>query len=137
MVPLEPGEGFTLHYRHSVDGAPIWEEHSVDAAGNIYVEEERCVMFGAGMGHWPGRGRLTSRGGYQVIEGIHAATGNFILRVGSRDVGHAIIWRTGRMNLSALAAGRAVVVAARRVGLMRRLWRGLSPSAAQPARQEP
>jgi hypothetical protein len=101
------------------------------------VEEERCVMFGAGMGHWPGRGRLTSRGRFQVIEGIHAAVGEIILRVGCRAVGHTLIWRTGRLNLSTLAPGQAVVIAARRVGIVPRLWRGLFPGAIRPTRQEP
>jgi hypothetical protein len=38
-VPLQPGERFTLHYFHSVENAPIWEEHSLDATGRIYIEE--------------------------------------------------------------------------------------------------
>ncbi|MBU0616556.1 MAG: DUF1850 domain-containing protein [Planctomycetes bacterium] len=121
-LPLEPGERFTLHYIHSVDRAPIWEEHSADRDGNICVEEERFVMFGAGMGHWPGHGTLTSRGPYQVIENIHAPIGEFILRVGTNGVDHTIIWRGKHMNLSRIAAGRAVVVSARPLSLPGRLW---------------
>ncbi len=122
-LPLEVGERFTLHYIHSVDRAPIWDEHSVDRDGNIYIEQERLVMFGAGMGHWPGRGTLTSQGPYQVIENIHEPIGEFILRVGSDGVDHTIIWRGKHMNLSRIAAGRAVVVSARPVSLPRQLWR--------------
>ena len=136
VAPLNPGERFTLRYTHSVDRAPIWEEHSIDAAGNIYIEEERCVMFGAGMGHWPGRGILTSRGPYQVIEGIHAPIGDFVLRVGSPGVDHTIIWRGERLDLSSLAAGQAVAVSARRVSLLRWLWRRWLSSAPRVARQE-
>jgi hypothetical protein len=121
-LPLEPGERFTLQYVHSVDRAPIWEEHCVDQNGNIYVEEERFVMFGAGMGHWPGHGTLTRRGPHQVIENIHKPVGEFVLRVGSSGVDHTIIWRGKRVNLSHLAAGRAVVVSARPLGPLERLW---------------
>ena len=27
VLPLKPAERFTLHYYHSVENAPIWEEH--------------------------------------------------------------------------------------------------------------
>ncbi len=119
-APLEPGERFTLRYVHSVDHAPIWEEHSVDRQGTIYIEEERFVMFGAGMGHWPGHGFLTRRGPYQVIENIHRPLGEFTLRVGGAGVDHTLIWRDTSVNLSRLAAGQAVVVSARPVSLLRR-----------------
>jgi hypothetical protein len=122
-APLEPGERFTLRYIHSVDRTPIWEEHSVDRGGSIYIEQERFVMFGAGMGHWQGHGTLTSRGRYQVIENIHEPVGKFVLRVGGEEVDHTIIWRGARIHLSHLAAGRPVVVAARPVSLLQRLWR--------------
>jgi hypothetical protein len=122
VVPLEPGEHFTLRYIHSVDRAPVWEVHSIDQRGNIYIEQERFVMFGAGMGHWPGHGTLTSRGPYQIIENIHAPIGEFVLRVGERDVDHTIIWREKPLHLSRLAPGRAVLISARPVNLLQRLW---------------
>lgn len=129
VVPLKPGERFTLHYIHSVDRAPIWEEYNVGPEGDIYIEKQRFVMFGAGMGHWPGHGTLTSRGKYQVIEDIHKPLGKFVLRVGSRGVDHTIIWRDRRLNLSRTAAGRAVRVSARSVSLRARLWRRLVSGA--------
>jgi hypothetical protein len=135
-VPLEPGERFTVHYIHSVDRSPVWEEHSVDRAGNIYIEEERFVMFGAGMGHWPGHGRLTTRGPHLIIEKIHTLVGDFVLRVGSRGVDHNIIWRNGRVNLSDLVPGQAVVVSAGPVSLLQRLWRGLAHHWSIPKLQE-
>ena len=77
---LEPGDRFTIHYMHSVNRTPIWEEHSIDEEGNIYIEEERFVMFGAGMGHWDGHGTLVKKDQYLAIENIHEYLGNFILR---------------------------------------------------------
>lgn len=136
VLPIAPGERFTLHYTHSVDRAPIWEVHSVDRAGNIYVEEERFLMFGAGMGHWEGHGTLTKRGPYQVIENIHAPTGHFVLRVGNPGVNHTLICRGARVQLSRLAAGCAVVVSARPVSRLQRLWRRLGPRPATSIPQE-
>ncbi len=132
LAPLEPGERFTLRYVHSVDRQPVWEEHSADARGRIFIEEERLVMFGAGMGELPGRGRLGGRGNLQVIEDMHDLLGEFVLRVGSVGVDHTLVWRGTETNLSATAAGRAVRVAARPVTRFTRWWRGWFPHPATP-----
>ncbi len=132
VVPLEPGERFTLHYYHSVEEAPIWEELSVDAEGTIYIEEERYLKFGAGLGHIPGRGRLGRRGPYEVIEDMHHPLGEFVLRVGSLGVDHTIVWRGARVNLSRVAAGQAVTVRARPINLLRKLWRLVWPDETTP-----
>jgi hypothetical protein len=135
LAPLEPGERFTLRYIHSVDMSPVWEEHSADRKGCIYIEEERCRMFGAGMGHWRGHGTLTSRGPYQIIENIHEPVGEFVLRVGSEDVDHTIIWREVPVHLSRQSAGQAVVISARPISLLQRAWRRLIPHPATPTPQ--
>ncbi|MGD8993458.1 MAG: DUF1850 domain-containing protein [Desulfobacterales bacterium] len=132
VVPLQPGERFTLHYYHSVENAPIWEEHSLDDKGRIFIEEERYLKFGAGMGRMPGVGRLVRRGEYEVIEDMHMPTGDFILRVGSPGVDHTVIWRGHRKNLSAVAAQVAVQFAARPVSLLYRWWRQIWPHPATP-----
>ena len=126
VVPLQPGERFTLHYYHSVENAPIWEEHSLDAEGRIFIEEERYLKFGAGMG------RMVRRGEYEVIEDMHMPTGDFILRVGSPGVDHTVIWRGHRNNLSAVAPHVAVQFAARPVSLLYSLWRRIRPHPATP-----
>jgi hypothetical protein len=131
-VPLQPGERFTIHYYHSVENAPIWEEHSLDATGRIFIEEERYLKFGAGMGRMPGVGRMVKRGEYEVIEDMHMPTGDFVLRVGSPGVDHTVIWRGRSTNLSAMAPHTAVRFAARPVSLPYRLWRLLLPHPATP-----
>jgi hypothetical protein len=93
VLPLDPGERFTIHYYHSVENAPIWETHSLDPSGRIYIEEERYLKFGAGMGKMPGVGRMVRRGPYEVIEDMHMPTGDFVLRIGSPGVDHTIVWR--------------------------------------------
>lgn len=122
VLPLEPGEPFVLHYYHSVENAPIWETHRVDDSGAIFVEEERYLKLGAGMGHLPGEGRLVQRGPYEAIEAMHRPTGDFILRVGTAGVDHTVLWRDRTFDLTAVAAHQAVRFSARPVSKLRRAW---------------
>ena len=132
MLPLQPGERFTLHYYHSVENAPIWEVHSLDAEGRIFIEEERYLKFGAGMGRMPGVGHMVRRGEYEVIEDMHMPTGDFVLRVGSPGVDHTVIWRGRRTNLSAVAPHAAVQFSGRPVSMLYSLWRRVRPHPATP-----
>ena len=132
VLPLEPGERFTIHYYHSVENAPIWEEHSLDERGHIYIEEERYLKFGAGMGQMPGVGRMVRRDPYKAIENMHMPTGDFILRIGSPGVDHTIIWRGIRKNLSSIAPHVAMRFSGRPISMLYRLWRCLVPHQANP-----
>ncbi len=132
VLPMAPGERFTVRYYHSVENAPIWEAHSLDKEGRIYIEEERYLKFGAGMGRMPGVGRMVKRGPYEVIEDMHMPTGNFILRVGSPGVDHTVIWRSVEKNLSAVAPHVAVRFSARPVSLLYRITRHFYPHPATP-----
>jgi hypothetical protein len=100
VLPLAPGERFCLHYYHSVENAPIWEDHSMDRSGTIFIEEERYEKFGAGMGKMPGVGRMVRKGKYEAIVDMHYPVNMFVLRVGSPGVAHTLIWRGQRFNLS-------------------------------------
>ena len=132
VLPLQQGEHFTVRYYHSVENAPIWEVHSLDEKGHIFIEEERYLKFGAGMGRMPGVGRMVQRGPYEVIEDMHMPTGNFILRIGSPGVDHTIIWRGVETNLSAIAPHVAVQFSARPVSSFYRTWRMIFPHTATP-----
>ncbi len=136
VLPLEAGERFTLHYIHSVEIAPIWEVHSLDASGRIFIEEERYLKFGAGMGKMPGVGRMVKRGPYEVIEDMHMPTGDFVLRIGSPGVDHTVIWRGTRTNLSAMAPHTAVQFTAAPVSWLHRAWRQWRPHEATPNSSE-
>jgi hypothetical protein len=133
VLPMRPGERFTLHYYHSVENSPIWEVHSLDGKGRIYIEEERYLKFGAGMGRMPGVGQLFKKGPYEAIVNMHMPTGDFILRIGSRGVDHTVIWRNSRTNLSAKAPHQAVRFSARRVGLIYFWWRRFFPHPSTPS----
>ena len=132
VLPLESGERFTLHYYHSVENAPIWEVHSLDKAGRIYIEEERYLKFGAGMGRMPGVGRMVRRGPYEVIENMHMPTGDFVLRVGSPGVAHTVIWRGKRINLSERFPHKAVRFSARPVSRLYKVYHTLFPHPTTP-----
>lgn len=132
VLPLEPGELFTIHYFHSVEDAPIWEVHSLDNKGRIFIEEERYLKFGAGMGKMPGVGHLVRRGEYEVITDMHMPTRDFVLRIGSPGVDHSLLWRGTRTNLSALAPHQAVSFSARPVSFLSQLWRMVTPNDATP-----
>jgi hypothetical protein len=132
VLPLDVDEPFTLHYMHSVENAPIWETHSLDEKGRIYIEEERYLKFGAGMGRMPGVGRMVRRGPYEVIENMHMPTGDFVLRIGSPGVDHTILWRGTKTNLTHLAPHTAVLFNARPVSLLYRNFHLLFPHGATP-----
>jgi hypothetical protein len=122
---LQAGETFTLRYNHSVEHAPIWETHSVDDRGRIFIEEERYLKFGAGMGKMPGVGRMVRRGPFEVIEDMHMSTGDFVLRIGSPGVDHTLIWRDHAIHLSRIAPHTAVRFQARPVSWLHRAGAGL------------
>jgi len=126
-ILLNPHERFTLHYYHSVENAPIWETHSIDSDGRIYIEEERYLKFGAGMGKMPGVGRMEKQGDYEVITDMHSPTGDFILRIGSPGVNHTLLWRGNRINLSETAPHVAVRFSAKSVSQFYKCWRKLFP----------
>ena len=128
VLPLKPGERFTIHYYHSVENAPIWEEHSMDKEGRIYIEEERYEKFGAGMGKMPGIGRMVREGLYEVIKDMHMPVGDFILRVGSPGVDHTIIWRNRRFNLSDTIAHKAVKFSGKPRSMLYQIWRSVRAS---------
>jgi hypothetical protein len=132
VLPLDVDEPFTLHYMHSVENAPIWETHTLDAKGRIYIEEERYLKFGAGMGRMPGVGRMVRRGPHEVIENMHMPTGDFVLRIGSPGVDHTILWRGKETNLSHMAPHTAVLFSAQPVSLLYRIFRVLFPHRATP-----
>jgi len=134
VLPMDPGEQFTVRYYHSVENAPIWEVHSLDEEGRIYIEEERYLKFGAGMGRMPGVGRMVKRGPYEVIEAMHLPTGNFVLRIGSPGVDHTILWRGTKTNLSAIAPHAAVRFSARPVSMLYKIYRSLRPHPATPTK---
>ena len=99
-MPVKPGELFTIRYIHSVDLSPVYEVFSVDEKKGITIKETYFKMFGAGMGHWPGRGRVVGERGWIYIKDMNIALGEFYLRIGSPSVDHTLLIRGEEIHLS-------------------------------------
>jgi len=99
-MPVKPRELFTIRYIHSVDLSPVYEVFSVDEKNGITIKETYFKMFGAGMGHWPGRGRVIGKKGWIYIKDMNIALGEFYLRIGSPSVDHTLLIRGEEIHLS-------------------------------------
>ncbi len=110
-LPLDRHETVTLRYIHSVDHTPVHEIFEIDAQGCLALQATYFKMFGAGMGHWEGRGRLDFDGTWTWIRDIHETLGSFVLRVGAPSVDHTLLYRDREIHLSREWAGKRLVVA--------------------------
>lgn len=99
-LPLEADETFTIRYIHSVDQTPVFEVFGADPQGRLALQATFFQMFGAGMGHWQGRGVVDYDGEWTWIRDINETLGSFILRIGVPEVAHTLIYRDREINLS-------------------------------------
>jgi hypothetical protein len=109
-TPFDYGETFAIRYIHSVDQTPVFEVFTAKKGQGLVLKETYFRMFGAGMGHWEGHGKIVQEGQWIKIKDIHQSLGSFILRVGSQRVAHTILMGEKEWNLSQQAAGRRVEV---------------------------
>ncbi len=107
-IPIEPGEGFTIRYIHSVDISPVYEVFYADEKKGIIIKETYFKMFGAGMGHWPDRGRIVEENGWIFIKDMNIAIGEFYLRIGAPSVDHTILIKGQEIHLSRLIPGKRI-----------------------------
>lgn len=128
-LPLTHGPDFSIGYIHSVDIKPIFEVFTVKSGPgdrrDIYIVETYFKMFGAGMGHWAGHGRLIRKDGWTWIKDINKNLKEFILRIGSPGVDHTIYYNDRKINLSESAPGRAAlfrVISANRLRASMDYW---------------
>ena len=115
-IPIEPGEGFTIRYLHSVDISPVYEVFYADEKKGIIIKETYFKMFGAGMGHWPGRGRIVEQNGWIFIKDMNIAIGEFYLRTGAPSVDHTILIKGQEIHLSRMIPGMRVRIYIKQVG---------------------
>ena len=109
-APLVYGQSFSIRYIHSVDRAPVFEVFEAKKGKGLVLKETYFTMFGAGMGHWEGHGKIVQEGRWIKIKDINRSLGSFVLRVGGREVAHTILLGEEEWNLSQRAAGRRVIV---------------------------
>jgi len=115
-IPIEPGESFTMRYIHSVDVSPVYEVFYADEKKGIMIKETFFKMFGAGMGHWPGRGTIVEQNGWIFIKDMDIAIGEFYLRIGAPSVDHTILIKGQEIHLSRMIPGSRVRIYIKQVG---------------------
>lgn len=98
--PLRADETFAIRYIHSVDHTPIFEIFETDSEGRLAIQGTYFQMFGAGMGHWKGRGVVDFDGKWTWIRDIHEPLDSFVLRIGAPSVAHTLMYRNRAINLS-------------------------------------
>jgi len=115
-IPIEPGELFTIRYIHSVDISPVYEVFYADEKKGIMIKETYFKMFGAGMGHWPGRGTIVEQNGWIFIKDMDIAIGEFYLRIGAPSVDHTLLIKGQAIQLSRMIPGSRVRIYIKQVG---------------------
>lgn len=109
-APLDYDQSFVIRYIHSVNRSPVFEVFEAKRGEGLVLKETYFNMFGAGMGHWEGHGKLVQEGRWIKIKNINQTLGSFILRVGSQEVAHTILLGEKEWNLSQRASGRRTIV---------------------------
>lgn len=97
-----------MHWNHSVTGIAVQDCYRTENQ-QMLLDHSWQPDFAAGLGHYEGRGTLTShpQGGY-LINDINepVADNRFWMRAGTENVGHTLVSADERLNLSQLAAGQ-------------------------------
>ncbi|SFC48616.1 protein of unknown function [Marinospirillum celere] len=93
-IALHEGDGWCLHWQHSVAGFTVKDCFRIDA-GRLLLESSHQPDFAAGLGHIEGRGVQVSdgRGGYWIRDINSPLPHNSMrLRVGSKEVNHRLVF---------------------------------------------
>lgn len=101
-----------MHWNHSVTGIAVQDCYRTEHQ-QLILDHSWQPDFAAGLGHFEGRGTLTShpQGGY-LIENINepVADNRFWIRAGAENVSHTLVSADQRLNLSQLAAGQRLQI---------------------------
>lgn len=112
-LTIPRGDGWCLHWNHSVTGDPVADCYRNDA-GRMTLSHAFQPDFAAGLGHFPGRGvfRPGLDGGYLIDAIDEPVPGNaYRLRVGAPRVDHRLVSDDGRtLPLSATVPGQPVTL---------------------------
>ncbi|KGK41071.1 hypothetical protein LH51_17520 [Nitrincola sp. A-D6] len=109
--PIHQGN-WCMHWKHSVTGIAVQDCYRTENQ-QMLLDHSWQPDFAAGLGHFEGRGTLTSHpeGGY-LIKDIDepVAENRFWLRAGAESVGHTLVSNDKQLNLSQLAAGQRLQI---------------------------
>jgi|SRR5690554_898670 len=116
QIAMPEGARWCLGWNHSVRHFTVLDCYR-HRAGNMELERSHQPDFAAGLGYTEGRGELVSdgEGGYWIENINEPVPGNhYVLRVGSPQVDHRLLWQRGgkayRLSLSERAAGERVIL---------------------------
>src|SRR5690554_6884475 len=116
QITMPEGARWCLGWNHSVRHFTVLDCYH-HRAGNMELERSHQPDFAAGLGYTEGRGELVSdgEGGYWIENINEPVPGNrYVLRVGSPQVDHRLLWQRGgkayRLSLSERAAGERVTL---------------------------
>jgi hypothetical protein len=102
--PVNPGDHFTIEYRHSSDHTPVRDRFTIGDEGEITLVEESYLWYGAGLESHPGMG-ITDFSGEWTRVRMQRVFHRFLLRVG--EVANHVLTLHGReMPLLSIARGR-------------------------------
>lgn len=115
-IAAPPGMRWCIAWNHSVKKFGVLDcYHNV--AGEMQLERSHQPDFAAGLGHTVGRGEQVSdgEGGYWINAIDEPVPNNqYVLRVGSDEVNHRVVWQENdhrqEISLSARASGQRVTV---------------------------
>ena len=112
QLPVADGAQFCLRWNHSVTGGKVADCFRIEA-GRLVLDSSFLHDYAAGLGSIPGRGTVrAAKGGGYWIEGMNEPlAGNLLrLRVGGPAVDHRLTSGAWQIDLSALAAGKRVIL---------------------------
>ena len=110
--PVADGSEWCLEWNHSVTGGAVTDCFA-NRGGRMTLTRSYLHDFAAGLGEVPGRGtlRAADEGGYWIEDMSEPVPDNtLVLRVGRAAVNHRLAIGGEEHSLSALAAGRRVIL---------------------------
>ncbi len=105
--PVEPGDQFTIEYRHSSDHTPVLDLFMIGKAGEIILVEESYLWYGAGLEFHPDVGETSFSGDWTRVR-MQRTFPRFLLRVGE-VANHVLTLHGIRIELLSICKGRESV----------------------------
>ena len=83
VVPAAPGTSFTIHFIHSVQKTPVWENLAVAPDGSSFVlHSTRYQSFGVGLPFLEQEGNFRQEGDYYIMDDMERHFPRLTLRTG-------------------------------------------------------
>jgi len=121
LVPLEPGQEFTLIYTHSVHKSPVVEIFTIQPPEGLLLKKIGFKDYGVGMPYSTPHKFILGVDGFFWIEAIDDPLGSFTLRV-QEIPQHRLVLSGREINLLGLTQAGSLVRIEAVLGSRFRLW---------------